>query len=289
MAQFKAIPAARWVVGVLIENAGAAFHISWPWMTVVLAVTALIILVNPGLAPVLTVNITLEQLMSLSFGWAVALLYYAVLLIACSSIGVNWCRYLLLGETPESWQRVRLDALVWRYAGTLLIISLAVLLVWRGCNAMVRDMAVLAGYVVRDLTNVHTGDAPGSWVAMAIILVVLLFFVIYVIGLGYMLSLKLAAISVGESYRFRDANLDSKGNFLSLMGFALLTSIPSLLADVAAMGVGYLGAVIAGQESHISLLVVHLGAALAFWFRVMVALTAITLLYAIFKHGAEID
>ena len=48
----------------------------------------------------------------------------AVQAFAFASIAVNWHRYVLLDEMPVGLQRLRVDGVVWRYAGNLLLVFL---------------------------------------------------------------------------------------------------------------------------------------------------------------------
>ena len=133
-------------------------------------------------------------------GFFVAVLI-AVNLVALSSIAVNWNRFVLRDELPTAQSALRLDGLVWRYAGTSLLITL---------------MAFLP---VAVLTVILSALMPAA--------VILALPAVAVAGTAtFMLSLKLPAIALGRTdFGLTDAMKAAEGNFWQVMGVFLLSSL----------------------------------------------------------------
>ena len=99
------------------DNLGFAFHISWPWMLMLLPLNVAINLYLAFNGMQDPQNLTAQSLL-LVVPLAIASI------VAYCSIAVNWHRYVLLDEVAEGWQRLRIDSLMWRYIGNAILIGL---------------------------------------------------------------------------------------------------------------------------------------------------------------------
>jgi hypothetical protein len=166
---------------------GVGMRISLLWTVILLGLAIAEIATTTPAAEALPTDISPLQLVSAAAG-----------LVAFSSIAVNWNRFVLRDEPPTPASGLRLDRLVWLYAGNslgvvaaMLIPSLAVLLI----TALLPPAA--------SLLVLPTLMLAGTF-AMA-------------------LSLKLPAVALGRGdFRFSDALAAAHGNFWQLLGMFLM-------------------------------------------------------------------
>src|SRR6476646_3834517 len=99
-----------------------AFHMAWPWYAIVVPVSLafyLLLAAMTGGKP--------ESSPALDF--LVTFIVGATAMLAAASIAVNWHRFILRDEVLRGTEVLRLDEVVWRYFGNMLIIMMAVLAV----------------------------------------------------------------------------------------------------------------------------------------------------------------
>jgi hypothetical protein len=184
----------------------------------------------------------------------------AVGLIALSSISVNWNRFVLRDELPGARSILRLDGLVWRYAGNSLVITLMTFL----------PVAVLIAIL-------------SALIPQAMILVLP---AVAVAGTAYfMLSLKLPAIALGRTdFRLSDAMKAVEGNFWQVMGvfllWTLIVSSALLMILILARLLDSLPWVVAGTISLAIIAAVNL-------FITLFSVGVLTALYGFFVEGRE--
>jgi hypothetical protein len=157
--------------------------------------------------------------------WLFVLVQIAVNLIALSSIAVNWNRFVLRDELPAAHSALRLDDLVWRYAGNWLLIILMTFL----------PVAALALVLSATMSPAAILVLPAAAVAGTT---------------NFMLSLKLPAIALGRTdFGLTDAMKASEGNFWQVMGvlllWALIVFAPLLMLFILAALLSHLPQVIA--------------------------------------------
>lgn len=195
-----------------LNNIGFAWHLSWPWLLVILPMN-----IFAGLYG-MTESVTSE---TISPGAMVISLAIGLMsMFAFASIAVSWHRYILLDEVPKGWARLRADNVVWRYFGNTLLIFL---ILFAGLVPVVLLAAVF---------NAVLGN-------MGAIFAVPLYFagVLYSLAVFYRLSVKLPAIALERrDFLLRDAWVVTDGNNWPLIGLALLffISVVALALLVAA-------------------------------------------------------
>jgi hypothetical protein len=212
------------------DNIGFAFHISWPWMLVLLPVT----IVGNLFVAARTIA---DSGQPDSAAIAAALAMTIPTMLAFASIAVSWHRYILLDEVPQGWKRLRLDETVWRYFGNGLLIALVV-----GAGVAAAGFGVSAIAAVLALVSPALAAlvaVPGT-VAIAAA----------AIAAFYRLSIKLPAVALERrDYGLAQAWRDSEGNFWRFVGFGLLLAAiffaVLLAAGVLGFGLGLVDGAIA--------------------------------------------
>jgi hypothetical protein len=273
MRQLPVLAAVRHVWVTVFSNAGAAFRLSWPWL-LILAAAGAILAYNAPKFP----GPQLSRQAAGTLAWLVPLVAI-VNLVAMSSIAVNWHRYVLLDQMPKGLEILRIDRLVGRYIGNAFLMSIAVLIPF----AIVFFISISA--LRACCLPFPMGTVPFSWarVSFAIALLVLLFMIGNAVV--YRLGIKLPAVALGSrDYKFVNALLDTRGNFLRIMAFVFLLilsiAIPQQLINwLAAPLVNALG-LIGSIQVFIARIVLQ-------WFGLIVGISALTSLYGFFAEERE--
>lgn len=180
-----------------VHNLGFAWHLSWPWMVLVMPLNIAAALYgftfSPGAATPSSEAIAITILIAL------------VTMFAFSSMAVSWHRYILLDEVPKGMARLRADNTVWRYFGNTLLIILILGL------GMV-PVGLLAGILAA------LGQAGAVLAAP-----------VYVVGFAvaiasfYRLSVKLPAVALERrDFRLQQAWQVTRGNSANLFALAVL-------------------------------------------------------------------
>lgn len=240
-----------------LNNIGFAFHVSWPWMLIILPFdlvgNAYAMLhqapgkMDPGVA-VITIAVSL------------------LTMIAFSSIAVSWHRYILMDEIPQGLQRLRLDATVWRYFGNTLLIILILV-----------AAAIPLGIVVV-LLGIMLGEKSAILIIPAYAAAMLA-----AVSYSYRLGIKLPAIAIGRpAYAFKSALADSVGNFWRFVGLGILVGLISIgFALVVAVPAYFVG-----QLQNAALLYVIIAVQLLLnWLATVWTVTMLTSLYGYFAEG----
>lgn len=247
---FRAIPAFVQLFNAVAANAPAALAQTWPWLV-------LLVLLNLVVSP--------------SSGWVGQAGHFAVGLVAFASMAVTWHRYLLRGELAHGFEVLRLDGRVWRYAWSLLVLSIPAFILGIIISVPVLLLAAALSVVTED-----SGFSLGFELAMLLSMALPL-------AIFNRLGIRLPSIALGEDrYGFGEAWRDSKGFFLPISGFSLLAALiylPSawltewLLVTQPASAMALLGGALLGAWS---------------WLAIIIAITALTILYAVFVEGEEL-
>lgn len=115
MRKIPAIETLRRSVALLASDWRIAAKIGLPWLLIVvgldLATTAFLFNVRPPITSGTNIVAYVRT------GQALFLLATAISILAASSIAVSWHRHLLAGDHSGKSTILRIDALVWRYAG----------------------------------------------------------------------------------------------------------------------------------------------------------------------------
>jgi hypothetical protein len=192
-----------------INNLGFAWHLSWPWMIVIMPLNILAGIYGFTFAP--DAAAPSGEVIALTF------LIALVTMFAFASIAVSWHRYILLDEMPQGLARLRADNTVWRYFGNTILIVL------------ILAAALLPVFTVAAVLLSALGSA-------GIIIALPIYVAGFVLGISafYRLSVKLPAVALErKDYGMKDAWKATEGNtsrflglaalfFLAVMGMALI-------------------------------------------------------------------
>jgi hypothetical protein len=248
------------------DNIAFAFHVSWPWILVLLplSIASNLYIVLNNLRP--EPNVQPDMAVFFKFLMVSAPLLIASV-VAYASIAVNWHRYILKDEMAEGWQRLRVDDLTWRYIGNFILILLLMI----ACGVGVGVLLMLAGYIV--------GAILGQTLAMVILVPVMITLYFYAIVATYRLSVKLPAVALGRTdFSMRDAWKATAGNDWRILGLlALFIVCMVIIGLVMALGgliFNSLGAV--GISISIAIQV------LVNWLATILGVTLLTSLYGYF-------
>lgn len=243
------------------HNLVVAARVSWPWYAILVAVLV-------AATGFLQSQRTGDPATDLTTELAVQVAVGAIALFACSSVAVNWHRYILLDEVPVRISSLlRSDDKVWRYFGNMLLLML---ILAAGAALIMLPLSIIAGLA-----------GAGEAMAIVIVLIALPF-----IGIGFLrLGLKLPAIALDR----RDFSLISswqvtKGNDLPIAGVFVLNlligmavALPAtLIVALLSLGNAYLGFV----ASFILEIAVN-------WFLTLLGITLLTSLYGFFVEGRD--
>jgi hypothetical protein len=250
----------RHAVSSIGNNLPVAFRIAWPWYAILMPV-----------------SLSLYFLLALATGgkpdanpgldFSITLLVGAVAILAASSIAVNWHRYILRDEVPRGIKALRLDDVVWRYFGNMLLIMVSVMAVLIVIAMPLNLIAVFA-------------QSPGLG------LVSTLFVGVPIAGTLFLrLAIKLPAIALGRTdFSMRDAWQASEGNNLAI----LFVFILNILLALGVIGVVFaihallslFGALIATAAEIMLELVAN-------WILMIFGITILTSLYGFFVQHRD--
>lgn len=264
------------------DNAGLAVRMCWPWLVLFTAVE-----LAARLAPGFPLSMALQPAGG-SDPVLVALLL-ALKLIAGSSIGVNWSRFLLLGEVASGWDRLRVDRPVWRFATNALLI-------WFACSGVILLGAIvtfIALPVAVEFAGVGlppfprelplAGGLQNPW--LLIIGASMLAGVLAGLPVVQRLSIKLVAVAMGrEDYGLGDAWRDSGGQPLALASFTFAITALIFTAWFAALA---LAAQFAGSGA-LGLIAGAAAASAASGLTVILATASVSVLFGMFVEGREV-
>lgn len=243
-----------------LNNIGFAWHLSWPWLLVILPLNLIASIYG------IKENLTPEE----SSGAAVAITLVIGLLstFAFASIAVGWHRYILLDEVPRGWARLRADNTVWRYFGNTLLIFLILF----GGMIPVVVVATLIGWAM--------GEAGAIILVPALVAAGL-----FAIGAFYRLSVKLPAIALGrQDFFMRDAWAATRDNMWKLIGLSLLFFISVIVLAVLIGAASWLLA----KTGVNFLLFVSIGVQVVFnWIVTIMGVTLLTSLYGFFVEKRD--
>jgi hypothetical protein len=246
------------------DNIGFAFHISWPWMLLLLPINVAVnlYLVFHGMQD--PQNLTVQ-----AFFLIVPLAIASI--VAYCSIAVNWHRYVLLDEVAEGWQRLRVDSLMWRYIG----------------NAILIGLILMAGGIVAAIALSLVGwglsAAVGESIPIVIVPSVIALYA-YALVSAYRLAVKLPSVALGRNdFYMRDAWRVINGNFWQIFGLLLLFVICLSFVGLAMLLVTFLF----GQFGTLGLSVSLAIQVAVNWVATILGVTLLTSLYGFFVEGRE--
>jgi hypothetical protein len=251
------------------DNIGFAFHISWPWMLMLLPlnVATNLYLVLNRLENAGEPN---PAMLGKYFEVAAPLLLASI--IAYASIAVNWHRYVLRDEIPRGWQRLRIDSLTWRYIGNFILIFLVLV----ACAIPVALAFALIGFLANALFG-------GEMATVLLVPLALALYAFAFVGV-YRLSIKLPAVALGRSdFSMGDAWRATKGNSWRLLGILILFVLCILLIAAGMFAITYLFGLLGTVGLSLAVAI----QVMVNWVATILGVTLLTSLYGFFVEGRE--
>jgi hypothetical protein len=242
------------------NNLRVAFQISWPWYAIIFPITLVIYVLLAGATGG---NLQASPVLAIFANLLIAF----IAMVSASSIAVNWHRYILRDEIPRGGEVLRLDDIVWRYFGNMLMIMLAVIAV------------LLVVAVPFSLIGV-AAQMPAIGVAATFILG------IPIAGTLFLrIAIKLPAIALGRTdFSSRDAWRASESNnvpIFTLFVLNLLVAAGAILAIVVIqLFFSLFGALIGGMVELALQVVVN-------WILTIFGITILTSLYGFFVENRD--
>lgn len=252
-----------------MDNIGFAFHISWPWVLMLLPlnVATNLYLVLNGLETGGEPNPAM-----LGKFFAVFIPLALASIVAYSSIAVNWHRYVLLDEIAQGWQRLRIDGLIWRYIGNFILIFLILL----ACGIPVGAAVGLISYLLTTLWGEE----------MLLVMLVPSVAALYALAFiaAYRLMVKLPAVALGRrDFSMGDAWRATKGNSLRLLGLLILFVLCLLLLTAGMFVITYLFGLLGTVGLSLAVAI----QVMVNWVATILGVTLLTSLYGFFVEGRE--
>jgi len=252
-------------LGSVINNIRFAWHVSWPWLALLLPLGLAADFLLPHINPEATDPAAITRNGQAGLGY---LALGALSMLVFSSIAVSWHRYILLDEIPHGLARLRLDRVVWRYFGNTLLV---VLIVVAACIPPV----VLLSFATMML---GLGQGAATSVTMAAA-------GLFAIPLSYRLMVKLPAIAIGnDGFTMREAMTRTVGNALQLCMAGAIVIIAALLIGTL---LGGLAVLLGASTGGAGALVVSVIQQLVSWLVTIFTVTFLTSLYGFFVEGRD--
>ncbi len=247
------------------HNLPFAFHVSWPWLLLLIPVsiwgeTAMPTFDVLAATPAQQAEMNAFILKTYVSGFVSMVIY--------ASIAISWHLYILKDEVPQGLSRLRFDRMVWRYFGnSILVVLFATLALFPLVLAMV-GFGTMAGLSPQGIVNV---------VVVAAVLIAL--------PVTYRMSVKLPAIALGRrDFTFGDAWNATRGNSLQLIGLGLMAVF---VAVMTGMTLGLLQDAIGNFAGDVLKWPFVLIRQLAGWVLAVFAITLLTSLYGFFVEKRD--
>jgi hypothetical protein len=241
------------------NNLEMAFRLSWPWYAIVIPATLAVYIMlglatggNPQSRPGLAFFVTL--------------LVGAITIVSTASIAVNWHRYILRDEVPRASQALRLDDVVWRYVGNMILIMFGVLAVVLLIALPANMIGALAG-------------SPGFGIVLTFILAV------PVGGTLFMrFAVKLPAIALARTdFSMRDAWQATSANNVPIFLLFLLNILVGVAAIAGMVAVAALFSLFGAIGSLMEVIV----QVAVNWILTIFGITVLTSLYGFFVENRD--
>jgi hypothetical protein len=247
------------------NNLPFAFHVSWPWLLLLIPVSIW------GETEMPTFDVLAATPAQQAEMNAFILKTYVsgfVSMVIYASIAISWHLYILKDEVPQGLSRLRFDRMVWRYFGnSILVVLFATLALFPLVLAMV-GFGTMAGLSPQGIVNA---------VVVAAVLIAL--------PVTYRMSVKLPAIALGRrEFTFGDAWNATRGNSLQLIGLGLMAVF---VAVMTGMTLGLLQDAVGNIAGDVLKWPFVLIRQLAGWVLAIFAITMLTSLYGFFVEKRD--
>lgn len=247
------------------NNYRFAWHVSWPWLALLLPLNLAADFMLPRIDPQATDPAAITRNGEAGLGYAVLGI---VSMLVFSSIAVNWHRYILMDEIPHGWARLRLDNVVWRYFGNTLLVILIVMVASIPLMVLVSFATVFIG--------LGAGVAGGLTMAAV---------GLFAIPLSYRLMVKLPAIAIGnDGFTMKEALAKTTGSSLHLCMAGVIVIIAALLFGTLLGGLAVLFGADKGGAGAIAASILQ---QLVGWLVTIFTVTFLTSLYGFFVEGRD--
>ncbi len=249
----------------VLNNIRFAWHVSWPWLAILLPLGLAADFTLPHIDPEATDPAAIARNGQAGLGY---LALGALSMLVFSSIAVSWHRYILMDEIPLCMARLRLDRVVWRYFGNTLLVILIVTVASIPLVALVSLTTVMIG--------LGTAAAGGLTMAAA---------GLFAIPLSYRLMVKLPAIAIGNNgFTMREALARTTGNALQLCMAGVIVIIAALLIGTL---LGGLAALLSASSGGGGAMVASVVQQLVSWLVTIFTVTFLTSLYGFFVEERD--
>jgi hypothetical protein len=249
----------------VINNIRFAWHVSWPWLALLLPLGIAADFLLPHIDPEATDPATIARNGQTALGYFAL---GALSMLVFSSIAVSWHRYILMDEIPQGMARLRLDKVVWRYFGNTLLVILIVV------AACIPPVALLSFVTV--MLGLGQGAATGLTMAAA---------GLFAIPLSYRLMMKLPAIAIGNnSFTMREALAKTTGSSLQLCVAGVVVITAALLLGTL---LGGLATLLGASSGGAGAFVISVIQQLVSWLVTIFTVTFLTSLYGFFVEGRD--
>jgi hypothetical protein len=247
------------------HNLPFAFHVSWPWLLLLIPVSiwgeASIPDFDPLTATPAQQAVMNQFLLKTYVSGAVSMAIYA-------SIAISWHLYILKDQVPNGLARLRFDGTVWRYFGNSILVILFASAALVPLILLVAGLGTMAGLTPKAVIN--------GFVIAAVLVA---------IPVTYRMSVKLPAIALGrKDFKFGDAWNATRGNTFQLIGLGLLSVLIAMLTGLLFGLVQEHVVSVAGDILKWPFLLVR---TLAGWVLAIFAITMLTSLYGYFVEKRE--
>lgn len=252
------------------DNLGFALKVQWPWFVLLAVAISLVgsLFGFEFLGDKAATTKYFEENPSMIFAFLVSFVAMFLLVsLAFSSCAVNWHRYVLLDEVPQTLSaKLRVDGTVWRYFGNLVLIGLMLIV-------------LILPIVLLGIPLISGSIALFGFVMLAYVTLV-------ISPILYRLSIKLPAIALGrQDFRMGDAWNISRENWWQLVGVGAVFSVIS-------WGVGLALALVSAFLQSILGPVFGFGIDMVFqtainWMLTVMGITLLTSLYGFFVEKRD--
>jgi hypothetical protein len=271
MRQLVAMEAFTHAVRSVRAHIDIAFRMSLPWLVILLAVST-------GRYIHLRVNLTGNQEQDAALALSTGIPLFLIVMFAFCSIAVNWHRFIFMDEIAGGVDRLRADALVWRYFGNFVLISIILSLIVMVASLPLAVVLAALQIPAESLQNIAAWPWPVR-IGVQFVIACL------VTGLFFRFAVKLPAIAIGrQDFGLKNAWVATRGNMINLFALGALNVLTVFAAEVVSelLGFGF-GRV---HETIGSILTIILGLLIQ-WLVAILGTTILTSLYGYFVENRD--
>lgn len=271
MRRFVAMEAFAHALRSIRSHIAVAFSMSLPWLAMLLAVSI-------GRYVHLRANLTGEQQQDTALAVSTGIPLFLIVMFAFSSIAVSWHRFIFMDEIARGIGRLRADALVWRYFGNFLLITVILSMAIMAASLPLAVALAVLQIPVESLQDV----AAWPWhLRLGVQFVI----ACLVTCLFFRFAIKLPAIALGrQDFRLGNAWSATRGNTLNLLVLAVFNMLVVFLAEAISE---LLGAAFGQAYAAIGAILTIVFSLLIQWLVAILGTTILTSLYGFFVENRD--